>query len=120
MVLPVTAAGPCEPGLPLAPASSPHLRGGPRRPREGTLLPSFNVLRSLNFFRPRRPAPRPAVRRPAFRLCLEPLEDRMAPALFAVIGDYGVAGNAEQHVAAQVHSLNPDLILTVGDNNYPT
>lgn len=38
---------------------------------------------------------------------------------FAVIGDYGTAGQAEQDVANLVHSWNPDFILTTGDNNYP-
>ncbi|MCC7437752.1 MAG: metallophosphoesterase [Armatimonadetes bacterium] len=37
----------------------------------------------------------------------------------AVIGDYGKAGANEAAVAALVKSWNPDLILTVGDNNYP-
>jgi tartrate-resistant acid phosphatase type 5 len=43
-----------------------------------------------------------------------PLEVR-----FAVIGDYGWGGIAEAEVAALVHSWEPDLIITVGDNNYP-
>jgi len=42
----------------------------------------------------------------------EPLEVR-----FAVIGDYGWDGPAEADVAALVHSWQPDIILTVGDNN---
>lgn len=37
---------------------------------------------------------------------------------FGVIGDYGSAGSAERDVASLVKSWNPDLILTVGDNNY--
>jgi hypothetical protein len=40
-------------------------------------------------------------------------------ALFAVIGDYGADGEAEEDVAALVHGWNPDFIITVGDNNYP-
>jgi tartrate-resistant acid phosphatase type 5 len=39
---------------------------------------------------------------------------------FAVIGDYGTGNQAEADVAAQVHSWNSDLIITVGDNNYPS
>ena len=46
---------------------------------------------------------------------LEPLTVR-----FAVIGDYGWSGPAEAEVAALVHSWEPDIILTVGDNNYPS
>jgi tartrate-resistant acid phosphatase type 5 len=38
---------------------------------------------------------------------------------FAVIGDYGAGGQAEQDVANLVKSWKPDFILTVGDNNYP-
>lgn len=37
---------------------------------------------------------------------------------FAVIGDYGLAGQPEADVAALVHSWNPDFIITTGDNNY--
>lgn len=38
---------------------------------------------------------------------------------FAVIGDYGLAGQAAQDVANLVSSWNPDFIITTGDNNYP-
>jgi len=40
--------------------------------------------------------------------------------VFAVIGDFGLDGTDEGRVAALVKSWNPDFILTVGDNNYPT
>lgn len=43
-----------------------------------------------------------------------------ADAHFAVIGDYGIAGPAESAVAALVESWQPDFIVTVGDNNYPS
>lgn len=39
---------------------------------------------------------------------------------FAVIGDYGSNGTAEAAVAALVHSLDPDFVATLGDNNYPS
>jgi len=39
--------------------------------------------------------------------------------VFAVIGDYGLAGDAEEEVAMMVLGWKPDLILTTGDNNYP-
>lgn len=39
--------------------------------------------------------------------------------LFAVIGDYGLAGDALQGVANMVIGWSPDLIITTGDNNYP-
>ncbi len=40
-------------------------------------------------------------------------------ASFAVIGDYGLAGQAEADVAALVKSWGPEFIITTGDNNYP-
>jgi len=38
---------------------------------------------------------------------------------FAVIGDYGQAGPAEQAVATLVQGWNPSFVITTGDNNYP-
>lgn len=38
--------------------------------------------------------------------------------LFAVIGDYGSAGEDEEAVADLVKGWDPDFILTTGDNNY--
>ena len=38
---------------------------------------------------------------------------------FAVLGDFGLAGQPEADVAALVLSWSPDLIITTGDNNYP-
>ena len=38
---------------------------------------------------------------------------------FAVIGDYGLAGDDLAAVAALVDSWEVDLIITTGDNNYP-
>jgi hypothetical protein len=37
---------------------------------------------------------------------------------FAVIGDYGQAGDAERDVADLVKSWHPEIIVTTGDNNY--
>lgn len=42
-----------------------------------------------------------------------------AAVTFAVIGDYGLAGEGEAAVAALVDSWQPAFIITVGDNNYP-
>jgi tartrate-resistant acid phosphatase type 5 len=39
---------------------------------------------------------------------------------FAVLGDYGSDNTAEAEVAALIHSWEPDLIITTGDNNYPS
>jgi hypothetical protein len=41
------------------------------------------------------------------------------PTRFAVIGDYGLAGEPESDVADLVKNWNPDFIITTGDNNYP-
>ncbi len=38
---------------------------------------------------------------------------------YAVIGDFGDAGQAEADVSRMVHSWDVDLIVTTGDNNYP-
>lgn len=38
---------------------------------------------------------------------------------FAVIGDYGLAGEPAGAVAVLVKSWLPDFVLTTGDNNYP-
>ena len=42
----------------------------------------------------------------------------ISSARFAVIGDFGQAGQPEADVAALVNSWNPQFILTTGDNNY--
>jgi hypothetical protein len=44
-----------------------------------------------------------------------------APTLrFAVIGDYGIAGERARDVSALVKSWNVDFVITTGDNNYPS
>jgi tartrate-resistant acid phosphatase type 5 len=40
------------------------------------------------------------------------------PMRFAVIGDFGQDGDAEAEVADRVATWDPELVLTVGDNNY--
>ncbi len=39
---------------------------------------------------------------------------------FAVIGDCGDAGPDEQRVADLVKSFHPEIVITLGDNNYPS
>lgn len=39
---------------------------------------------------------------------------------FAVIGDYGSGNQNAKDVADLIKSWNPDLIITTGDNNYPS
>jgi hypothetical protein len=76
--------------------------------------------RLTNRFRRRTGDARPVVAGPCRSVDL--LEPRLAPATtqFAVIGDYGSAGTPEADVAALVRGWNPDLIITLGDNNYET
>lgn len=38
---------------------------------------------------------------------------------FAIIGDFGLAGDPIRDVAAMIKGWQPDFILTTGDNNYP-
>lgn len=38
---------------------------------------------------------------------------------FAAVGDYGWSGPGARGVAALVNEWDPDLVLTLGDNNYP-
>jgi hypothetical protein len=39
---------------------------------------------------------------------------------FAAIGDFGAAGPAERQVAELVKAFHPEIVITLGDNNYPT
>lgn len=39
---------------------------------------------------------------------------------FAVIGDFGMDNSAEADVAALIHGWQPDIVITVGDDNYPS
>jgi len=39
---------------------------------------------------------------------------------FVALGDYGDDSPSEAAVAARVHEANPDLVITLGDNNYPS
>jgi hypothetical protein len=52
----------------------------------------------------------------------EPLEPRLlfASVRFAVIGDYGAASPEAEDVADLVHRKEPEFVITVGDNNYPS
>lgn len=43
-----------------------------------------------------------------------------APVVIGVIGDYGNGSVSERSVAELVKSWNPDFIMTLGDNNYPS
>jgi hypothetical protein len=49
----------------------------------------------------------------------QPVIQRNPTTRFAVIGDYGDNSSREAEVAALVHRLAPDFVITTGDNNYP-
>jgi len=42
------------------------------------------------------------------------------PMKFAIVGDYGDVGAASRSVAHLIKSWDPEFIITVGDNNYPS
>src|SRR5689334_16201898 len=48
----------------------------------------------------------------------QPAAAQTTPVTFAVIGDYGMAGQPSQDVARLVKGWHPDFIVTLGDNNY--
>lgn len=62
--------------------------------------------------------------------CLQQVLQPMPPAVpgrlqtelvrIAVVGDYGTGSPESMQVANLVHGLNPEFVVTVGDNNYPT
>lgn len=51
---------------------------------------------------------------------LEPSSTPNPSMRFAVIGDFGEGGQGEADVAGMIHGWNPDIIITVGDDNYPS
>jgi hypothetical protein len=48
----------------------------------------------------------------------QPAEAQAGPLRFAIIGDFGLAGQPTLEVANLVRSWNPQFIATTGDNNY--
>ncbi len=42
-----------------------------------------------------------------------------APLTFTALGDFGINNTNEANVANLITSLNPDMMVTMGDNNYP-
>lgn len=68
------------------------------------------------------PPPTPTVRPPwptATRTATPTVTPEPTPLIVAVIGDFGSQEPGTLDVAALVHSWQPTLILTLGDNNYP-
>src|SRR5688500_6312655 len=82
----------------------------PRRPKS-----KAPCSRELSVRAPRRAQPL------ASDSWVEAVEPRLlfAAVRFAVIGDYGHVGQPQLDVSNRVKSWNPELVITVGDNNYP-
>jgi hypothetical protein len=58
---------------------------------------------------------------PAVQLTSRPGSDPTGPKLtFVAIGDYGTTEPESFDVAALVRALDPPLVITLGDNNYPS
>ncbi len=51
---------------------------------------------------------------------LPPATSALTVTRFAVIGDFGVDNTYERSVADLIKQWQPDFVITVGDNNYPT
>ena len=54
-----------------------------------------------------------------FSLTSTALDQSERTVRFAVIGDYGKAGDSLRDVSNLIKSWNPEFIITTGDNNYP-
>jgi tartrate-resistant acid phosphatase type 5 len=63
--------------------------------------------------------PRATIPEPTDTATLQPSATSVPPVVFAVIGDYGSGNQDEGDVAELIMSWQPDLIITLGDNNYP-
>lgn len=49
-----------------------------------------------------------------------PTATSVPPVVFAALGDFGTGNQSEADVANLILSWNPEFIITLGDNNYPT
>ncbi len=78
-----------------------------------TIVPPSPTLRSTPTLPPTvTPTPTPTA-------TPTPTPTSLPPTRIAVIGDYGLAGEPAAQVASLVKGWNPDVIITLGDNNYP-
>jgi hypothetical protein len=65
------------------------------------------------------PIPPTATAIPPTATSIPPTPTPVPPTRFAVIGDFGLAGEPEQAVADLVKGWQPEFVVTTGDNNYP-
>ena len=85
----------------------------------GTAVPSATILVTPLILTPTQ-VPSPTITASPFPTTTPTFTPTPIPVIrFAVIGDYGLAGQPAADVAALVKSWQPDFILTTGDNNYP-
>lgn len=100
-----------SPALEAAPLTTATLPAATATNTVPTALPAATVTASLT---PDPPTPSPST-------TPSPVPTATPATLtFAVIGDYGLAGLGEAAVAALVDSWEPALVVTTGDNNYPS
>jgi tartrate-resistant acid phosphatase type 5 len=98
----------------LAACSAPVASPTPALPTATVVLPGSTSLPTAM------PAPTQAVpASPTQTLAPTPTAQPVS-VKFAVIGDYGSDNTAEADVSALIHGWKPDIILSVGDNNYPS
>ncbi len=64
--------------------------------------------------------PQPTVSAPSFTITPQPSSTTSARVVFAAIGDYGSGNQDEADVAKLIEGWQPDFIITLGDNNYPS
>ena len=88
------------PALEASPVSSPTQTVPPRATGTSTAAPTGTSTPTETPAPPATQTPEPLVR-------------------FAVIGDYGLEGQALADVAGLIESWQVDLVITTGDNNYP-
>jgi hypothetical protein len=83
---------------------------------------SHALLASLTAPAESSPTAQPATFPPlaAFTATPEPSPTPNPSIRFAVIGDFGEGNQAEADIAGLVHGWNPDFVITVGDDNYPS
>lgn len=82
----------------------------------GTAVPAFTEAPTASLAAS--PTPPTATSTPIIEASPSPTTSQQVR--FAVIGDFGQDGKPEEDVANLIDSWNPDLILTTGDNNYPS
>jgi hypothetical protein len=64
--------------------------------------------------------PQPSVQEPTFTSTPQATATTSSRVVFAAIGDYGSGNKDEGDVAKLIESWQPEFIITLGDNNYPS